>query len=410
MTKEQIYELKHKRFQAVEASKAALAAKDMETYAAKMAEVDGFNAEINASEKLLAEEGRFEDDDVQHITLHDAQAAKKADESKDMHIDEVRGSNEYANAFAKALRLQVTVKKGYAVEGLAPLYKALTESGGTPVGADGGFLVPVAFDNMIHLLEKEYVDLSQFFNTETVTAPTGWRAVETSALRKTLPVVDEMGSIPKDDQPKFRKITYAVKKYGDRLPVSTEIMEDNTAGLMQYLAGWFGPKWVLTKNTLLLALLEGLSPVALTAGKEVRELKTALNRGLNTAHSRNAILLTNQSGYDEMDGWEDKNGRPMLVPNPADPEVYRFKGRRVAYGDNDFIPNGSNDVSAPLYIGNLKAFGTLFLRKAIEIAATDVGGDAWSTDSYELRAIGRMDAVQVDGDAAIKRTFTLPTT
>ncbi len=113
-----------------------------------------------------------------------------------------------------------------------------------------------------------------------------------------------------------------------------------------------------------------------------------------------AVLLTNQDGYAEMDGWEDKNGRSLLVPNPADPSVYRLNGRQVVYGDNDLIP--SADSGVPVYVGKFQALGTLFIRKGLEMAATDIGGDAWATDSYELRGLCRMDAVAMDNSAAFK--------
>jgi len=75
-------------------------------------------------------------------------------------IDNIRKTNEYAEAFAKALRNGVKVKQAWGVEAYAPLTKALTETSGTPEGSDGGFLVPQDFDNMIHEYEKEYLDLS----------------------------------------------------------------------------------------------------------------------------------------------------------------------------------------------------------------------------------------------------------
>lgn len=400
MTKEQIYELKHKRAEAVAAAKALLAAKNMEGYAAKMAEVDSFNGEIDASEKLLAEEGRFEAGEASLVTLAAAQAHKKAEEQVEKSLDELRGSNEYAQAFAKAMRGQVSVKAGRSMEELSPLYKALTE--GTP--ADGGFLVPVDVDNTIQRIEKEWFDLSAFFRVEKVSTASGWRVVETGT-RSALPKVLEMGTIGKVEQPSFRKVEYSVSKYADRLPVSRELVEDNVANLLQYVAEWFGPKYVLTKNALLLPMLNALTvTVALEAGKEDKQLRNALITKLNTAHSRQASLLTNQSGYAEMDGWEDKNGRPMLVPNPVDPQVLRYRGRAVAYGDDSEMPLVGGLI--PLYVGNLKALGSLFVRKGIELAATDVGGDAWATDSVELRAICRLDAQKVDGTAAFKATIS----
>ena len=400
MTYQEYLELKAKRAEKLKEGEALLAKKDFDGHKALMGEVAKMNQELDAAEAQLAEEGRFAEDDEGMKLRHKAFQDKKADKAKGAAIDEIRRSNEYATAFVKALRNGVKVGKVWGMEGYEPLAKDLTETGGSPEGADGGFLVPQDFDDMIHEYEKEYVDLSQFFAVENVRGLSGWRAVE-QGKRKALPKIAEMGTIGKDDQPKFTKVTYTVDKYGDRLPVSSELLGDNTAGLLRYLAGWFAPKYILTKNTLLLALLTGLTTeVALTAGSEAKELRKALITKLNTAHSSAATLLTNQNGYAEMDGWEDKNGRSLLVPNPADPNVYRLSGRRVVYADNDLIPDVSE--KHPIYVGNFKALGTLFVRKGIEMAATDVGGDAWATDSYEIRGLCRLDAVTMDPNAGFK--------
>lgn len=403
MNYQDFLELKHKRAEKLARGQGLLEKKDLEGHKALLAEVEKLNAEIDAVEKQLAEEGRFSDGDSRMEALAAQYRARQEDKAKGAAVDTIRRTNEYANAFAKALRAGATVKRARGVEGYEPLYKALQETGGDPEGADGGFLVPLDFDNLIHEYEKEYLDLAQFFAVENVRALSGWRAVE-QGKRKALPKIAEMGTIGKDDQPKFAKVSYTVDKYGDRLPVSAELLEDNTAGLLQYLAGWFGPKYILTKNTLLLSLLTGLeTEVALPAGSEAKELRKALITKLNTAHSMAATLLTNQNGYAEMDGWEDANKRPLLVPNPADPNVYRLSGRRVVYGDNDLIPDET--TKHPIYVGNFKALGTLFVRKGIEMAATDVGGDAWATDSYEIRALCRLDAVAMDKSAAFKATI-----
>lgn len=408
MTYQEFLELKAKRAEKLKEGETLLAKKDFDGHKALMSEVAKMNQELDAAETQLAEEGRFAEDDDGMKLRHKAFQNKKEENAKGAVIDEIRRSNEYATAFIKALRNGVKVNKVWGVEGYEPLTKALTETGGTPEGADGGFLVPQDFDNMIHEYEKEYVDLSQFFSVENVRSLSGWRAVE-QGKRKSLPKIAEMGTIGKDDQPKFTKVTYTVDKYGDRLPVSSELLSDNTAGLLRYLANWFGPKYILTKNSLLLALLTGLTTsVDLTAGSEAKELRKALITKLNTAHSSAATLLTNQNGYAEMDAWEDKNGRPLLVPNPADPNVYRLSGRRVVYADNDLIPDET--TKHPIYVGNFKALGTLFVRRGIEMAATDVGGDAWATDSYEIRGLCRLDAVTMDASAGFKALIDTTTT
>ena len=418
MTREELYELKNKRANLLTEGNDLLAKKDLEAHKAKMAEVDKRNDEILSGEKQLAEEGRFQETDERAKGLLAAQQAKKQEEQRTKTVDEIRGSNEYARAFAKAMRRGASVKAAGGDAELSPLLSALNESGGNPVGSDGGFLVPIDVDNRIQRLEKEYLDLSRFFRVEQVTAPTGWRVIETEG-GEVLPKVAELGTIGKDDKPKFRRYDYNVEKYGDRIQISSELMDDNAAGLLSYVVDWFGPKYIKTKNALLLPFLQGLTTVVpLTAGKEALELKKALIKTLNTAQSRGAVILTNQTGFAEMDGWADANGRPLLVPNPADPVVTRFQGRQVAYGDDAELPceeetvkvEGKADTvktTIPLYVGKFDRLGTLFVRKGIELATTNVGGDAWATDSTELRAICRMGASLVDKTAAFKATIAV---
>ena len=62
---------------------------------------------------------------------------------------------------------------------------------------------------------------------------------------------------------------------------------------------------------------------------------------------------------------------------------------------------------APLYIGNLRAAITLFVRNGITMATTNVGGDAWENDCSEVRALCRMDAKFFEKDAVVFRGFKL---
>ena len=394
-----LLELKRKRAQLLEQGKQLIAEKKFDEHKNLMdGDLADINNQIAGVEKQLAEEGRFSDGDGHLKGLHDDLRKQKEEEQTAKTLDAVRGSNEYARAFAKAMANGASVKKSRSIEAYAPLYKALSISGGDPAGSDGGFLVPVEFDNLIIRAAKDYLDLSTLFNVENVTSNSGWRAVEIGTPTA-LPNVDELSTIGKVDAPKFAKVAYSLKKFADRLPLSNELLEDEIAGLLQYLAEWFAPKYVLTKNALLLPLLTGLTPVALTAGSEDKVLRQALIKNLNTANSRAATLLTNQSGYAEMEGWEDGHKRPLLVPDPTAPEALRYRNRPVVYGDDTEL------TAKELYVGNFKALGTLFVRKGIEMASTNVGGDAWATDSTEVRAICRMDAQEVNGDAAFKATF-----
>lgn len=332
-------------------------------------------------------------------------------------VDQIRGTEKYANAWLESVRKGVSIDKGHGIESLAPLYeaerasKALSIGGGATPGEEGGFLVPLDFDNRVISLMKEYVDLSNLVTVEHVRVNSGWRVVDTAGTRTALAKIDELGRLKEGQKPRYKKVPYSCSKYGDKVIVSSELLAD-AQGLMAYLAAWWAPKYVMTKNQLILEELNALAFTALagdTDAKQVKALKSLLNAGLNTAHSKRATILTNSFGYDVMDNWVDGQGRPLLVPDPKTGDFSRFKNRPVEYADPDLIPavkigEGEQAVSYnPIYVGNLKAFATLFLRQGTRIRATDIGGDAWDTDSTEIRCLCRMDCQTVD-EGAVKRT------
>lgn len=321
---------------------------------------------------------------------------------------EMRASNEYARAFCYALRNGISPRKGRGDEHCKILYDAMTEGGGDPAGEDGGFLVPVDIDNMIHELRRDLNPLSALFNTETVTAPTGWRVIDT-APSSAMPSIDEMGTVANNsDQPVFAKVTYALTKYGLRIPVSNELMKDEAANLMAYLGRWFAKKLILTENSLLIAAL-GTPSTALTSGTIEADaaIKTILNKTLDPAISANAVILTNQSGFDALDQLVDLNGRGLLQPDPTNATMMRMFGRRVVAVSDAQLPNLSTNSYAPFYIGDMKEFATLFSKEGFEVASTDIGGDAWAKDSTEVRGIVRLCVSKFDTAAVVARKLAL---
>ncbi len=394
--KNKVYELKNQRNDWLEKARAARAGKDKEAYAAAMAEVKKLNEEIEQEEALQAEEGRFTESDSNMMNLRQLQEQKKEEGKAQSRADAARSGAEYAQAFAYAIKNGITMRSGERDEKCKPLYNALTESGGTPAGSDGGFLVPIDFDNMIHEVRRALSPLSDIFRQEIVNTLTGWRALD-AAPTAGFTSMEELTPIPKDDQPKFEKIEYKLVKYGLIVPISRELADDNTAGLLQYLARWFGSKEIITENKLLLAILQALTGVDVPAGDEVKAIKDALNITLDPAISANAKILTNQTGFGLLDKLEDMNGDPMMQPDITQPTAYRLKGRLVTVVPDRFLPN---TTGAPVYIGDMEQFATLFRRKAFEFASTDIGGQAWSTDSIETRGIVRLDAQKFDAEAA----------
>ena len=103
--------------------------------------------------------------------------------------------------------------------------------------------------------------------------------------------------------------------------------------------------------------------------------------------------------YTLMDGEKDANQRPLLQPNPALATGNLVNGRPMDYVDDADMPNVAG--GAPVVVGYLKAFATLFDRGAMELASTPVGGGAWENYTIDTRAIIRQDYQIMDPTAAV---------
>lgn len=404
------HDLQQSRADCLEKAVKAYDSGDMTNYQSEMDKVTDYNKQLEQVAGLIAEcDKEFTPGQMETL---------KGDGARDSHVgillmDKIRGTEKYANAWLEAIRKGITPDKGFGLESLAPLYeaerasKALTIGGGATPGEDGGFLVPIDFDNRVNMLLKEYVDLSSLVTVEHVNVNSGWRVIDNTGTRTALTKVAEMGEIGTGKQPQFKQIFYNCSKYADKVIVSNELLAD-TGVLMSYLAGWWTPKLVLTKNAMILEKLNALTFAALagdTDAAQIKAMKHLINTGLNTAHAKRTTILTNSFGFDVMDNWADANGRPMLVPDPKGGDFSRFKNKPVMYADEGLIPTVTEEDTNynPFYIGDFKSFLHMFVRQGTRIRSTDIGGKAWDTDSTEIRCTCRMDCQTVDKNA-VKRT------
>lgn len=342
-----------------------------------------------------------------------ARGAQGAGAQQPRALRDMLSSNEYARAFVAAVRRGDTPRRTAVNDDNRILYDALTIAGGSPAGSDGGYLVPTEMDNTIHEHMRALHPLSELVNVEYVSSNTGWRVTDTAPTRGFTKLASEVPSagVPTDDQPKFAQVSYALSTYGLRLPVSNELLSDEVAGVMTYLGRWFARKLVITHNTLILAELNKLSAVAITPGSTdgatLKSIKTVLNVALDPAISDLAVLITNQDGYNYLDGLADTNGRPLLQPDPTAPGRTLLAGHRIVALSNAQLPSGGDGAKCPLYIGSGEQYMTLFARSQMELSSTDVGGDAWSTNSTELRGIVRLATAVYDSAAMVKREITI---
>jgi HK97 family phage major capsid protein len=334
-------------------------------------------------------------------------------ESQD--IKDLRASKDYQDQWMNAFRLGVTpktVKNGqHSAERFPLLVNALTETGGSPVGEDGGFLNPIDFDNRIIELARQYIDLANYVNVESVTTLTGWRVIEQFAaalpLTKTSAEMEER--TVEGEQPKFDKIDYSLDEYRDFLPVSNTLLQDTPVNIMNYLAAWFSKKLILTHNSIILTLINAITGTAVADYKTtLGAIKTVLNKTLDPVFSATATVFTNQSGLDVLDQLDDGTGRPLLQPDPSIATAFRVKGRPVVVLSDAHWANMTASVRARIAIGDGKSYMTLFQRAGFEFASTNVGGKAWRSNSTEVRGIARMDEVAMDTGAMTVLKVVLP--
>lgn len=358
-------------------------------------------------------------------TAYNAQLGESAgnlqptgDPAQERTRSELLKSREYARAFAHAIRTGARPGHDMAAAQHKILYDALTIGGGSTPGEDGGFLVPEEIDHAIHEYSRAVMPLADLFGQMTVNSNSGWFPVATNPSKGMTKMGSEVTQITTSEQPEFKRVSYALSTYADWLPISNELASDEVSNLFGYISNFYARKYVLTRNELALTALDKLTAGAIKKTDDALALlKTALNVELDPEISVLSTILTNQSGFNYLDGLKDDNGRPLLMPDPTQSTGYLFKGRPVKVASNAVLPNRTvTDTGAtkgdyyPIYVGNFEQYATLFTRQALELASTDVGGSAFRTNSIEVRGIARLDCQIFDAAAAVKKEIFIPAT
>ena len=371
--------------QQLEAAKAEvrkLIAEDNVTEAEKkMEEVRAIQKKIDLQKEIEALEDVDINDSAQQIT-------NKVD--KDLNA-------EYKRVFLKGLRRQrITsdewsiINEYYKTRGIRAAVMHEGTSSDNAEDGNVGLIVPQDIQTRINEIMRQLVDLSEYVTVETVNTLSGSRVLEADNTMTPFQVVNEYASIQEMDNPKFVPITYQLVKRAGYLPLTNELLADTDQNILNYVSRWIAKKYVVTKNSLITALFQGLQPVQLASFDDIKKV---LNVTLDPDISLNATIITNQDGYQWMDTQVDQNGRYLLQDDITQPGRKLFKGRPVVVVSNRYLPNvqSGDKTYAPIFIGNGKEFAVLFTRGIYELASTREGGDAWRRDTTELRVITRDD-------------------
>lgn len=300
----------------------------------------------------------------------------------------------YKEVFMKAIRGQNLSHEEASV--MQEYKAALSENS----GKDGGYIVPEDITTTINQLKQTVDNLEQYVNVQPVSTNKGARTLEKRAASTPFAPLSEYGkpnAMQEIASPEFDRLSYAIEDYAGFLPVPNDLLDDTDQALEEYLRQWIAKKSIATRNYLILQELNKLTKVDF---KDYKGIKTALNVTLDPAFAAGANIFTNQDGFNYLDQLEDKNGRPLLQPDPTNPTRSLLSGKPVITLSNKTIAT-DKDGKAPFIVGNLKEAIILWDRKQLSIDMTTEGGNAWRTNTSEFRAIEREDVTPWDTEAVV---------
>ena len=274
-------------------------------------------------------------------------------------------------------------------------------------GEAGGFIVPTDEQTKINELKRALNPLSALVRVENVNTMSGTRVLEKASDMTPFASVAELAAIGEIDGPKFTQVKYAIKKFAGILPISEELLADSDQNLLAYVNGWLAKKSVATENAQILAVLKTLTKAPLTNLDGIKDL---LNVTLDPTISLMSSVLTNQDGFNFLDKQKDTDGRYLLQPNPLDSTQKLLFGKPVTVVSNKVLPTDTSVASAkkaPVIIGSFTDAVVLFDRQATTLTGTFVGGDAWKRDSYDVKAVTRIDVQKFDDKAVVFGELTI---
>lgn len=285
-------------------------------------------------------------------------------------------------------------------------FKSMNE--GTP--ADGGYTVPDDILTNINKYKEARFSLGSLIDREGVTTNSGRRTYQKRAQHTGFTEVGEGGKIGKTAKPQFEVVSYNIKKYAGYLPVTNELLEDSDAAIADTITEWLGEESIATENAQVIAKVGTVGATALTG---IKDIKKALTVTL-ALFKDTAKIVTNSDGLNYLDTLEDKNGRPLLSPDPAKPmEAFLSVGTRrvpVVVVPNEILPSADGG-KVPFWMGDLHAFMKKFDRKQLTLTVSNTaaveGFNAFEQDMTLFRAIEREDYQIKDASAIVRGELTI---
>lgn len=260
------------------------------------------------------------------------------------------------------------------------------------------YLVPDDVKAEINELRKTYVSAKSLVTVETTDALAGSVTYE-NGTPTGLADFDDGDAIEEETGIKFVLKKFTIGWKGKLIPVSRILLGAAKASLMNYLNRWFVRNAIISENAKIFGTLkagynEG-TPLALTGWKS---LKKSINKDLDPSCKIDGVIITNQSGWTYLDEEEDKNGRPILQPNPANATEKLFQNMVVHVFPDAQLPN-IDETHAPVIYGSTRAGCTFVEHESLEFTISE--HYLFNKNQNCLRVIEGFDAMSTDTSAYI---------
>lgn len=271
----------------------------------------------------------------------------------------------------------------------------------TDKAGNGGLVVPQDIQTTIHQLLRQQANLQNLVTVESVVTNKGSRVVDPNDDMVEMAELTEGATIPDLDDPKLHLVSYLIKDYGGIFTVTNDELDDAAEQILAWLSAKIAKYVGFNRSKKILSVFPNATKKATIA--KFDDVKDLMNNTIDPALMPGAVFLTNQSGFNILSKVKDGNGRYLLQQDVTNPDVYRIGGKQVIWYADNIVPDVSG--SHPLYFGNFKEAITLFDRQYMSLMSTNVGGDAFTTNTNKIRVIDRFDVCMLDPDAIAVGSF-----
>ena len=303
-------------------------------------------------------------------------------------------------------KIENKVEKSYEEKFLNSLKTKFQNGMSEGVAEDGGYTVPQDIQTKINELREAKDSLQSLIKVEKVNTLSGSRVFKKRANTTGFAKVTEGGTIAEQEAPKFSTLEYKVDKYAGFFKMTNELLADTQENVKNTLIDWIGNESRITRNKL---ILEALGTKEKTAIAGLNDIKKAINVTLDPAFLPNAVVVTNQEGFNYLDTLVDGNGNYILQADITNASVRRLFGKYPVHViSTKDLP--MDDDKAPIIIGDLEEACVMFDRQTLSIMASNTAGDAFLSDVTLFRAIEREQVKMRDEEAIVYGQITIGST